>query len=108
MLNLGGVACTNYDPARFQGWPNGPVLWVFHGPKSMALPRIFSGSKGTATALDLYCPQYCVTSVTTAYLARESLGVFFLGGRRLGRRWRWLGEGGESGSLGGVWGVRSG
>jgi len=27
-----------------------------------------------ATALDLYCPQYCVTSVTTAYLARESLG----------------------------------
>eukprot|EP00434_Breviolum_minutum_P004777 symbB.v1.2.004209.t1/scaffold215.1/size331178/2 len=26
------------------------------------------------TALDLYCPQYCVTSVTTAYLARESVG----------------------------------
>ncbi len=76
----------------------------------MALPRNFSGSKGTATALDLYCPQYCVTSVTTAYLARESLGVFFLWGGGGGR----VGGGGglvkveRFCSLGDLWGGRSG
>ena len=104
MLNLGGVACTNYDPARFQGTPwqrqMGQFYGFFNGPKSMALPRNFLGSKGTATALDLYCPQYCVTSVTTAYLARESLGCFFFrgGGEEVGSEvevaWS-IGEGGE-------------
>ena len=41
---------------------------------------------GAATALDLYCPQYCVTSVTTAYLARESLGGVHRG---VGRKVPW-------------------
>ena len=62
---------------------------------SVSVVTIFSGRQGAATALDLYCPQYCVTSVTTAYLARESLGLGLEGwGRRclgLWEVWHWGG-----------------